>query len=1390
MLSHTLEGDIPGSYGPGPVRQAVSSLLGQCPKVAVRAGGIVLNCLLDTGSMVSTMVESFFLQHFHGQLQHCHWLQLRAANGLEIPYTGYVELTVEVLGKVIPKRGWLVVKDPPGQSPHPIVPGILGMNVIRECYEELFGQHGPALFDLPPVVHASPPWQQALQYCHKAQLRPPKAKSGVAKVRGRRPVHIPGGTIKLVAATCSTQFGAASATVLLEPASDSLPEGLLVSPALVQVQRGTVFVPVVNVGSTCATLYPRHSVGWLAHVTVESLPTGITEVVARPYTLTASLQTHTGQVSSVREQIQTIDLSVLTAPEQEKVRSLLLKHEPVFSAFEGDLGCTNLLSHDIPLLDDKPVRQRYRRLPPSDYDAVKAHLRQLLDSQVIRESSSPYASPIVLVRKKDGSLRMCVDYRQLNSKTRKDAFPLPRIEESLDALSGAQWFSTLDLASGYNQVPVTEQDRPKTAFCTPFGLFEFNRMPFGLCNAPSTFQRLMERLFGDQHCQSLLLYLDDIIVFSSSVDDHVSRLDLVLNRLHKEGLKAKLEKCCFFRKEVQYLGHVISREGVSTDPTKVSAVSNWPHPNNVSDLRSFLGFASYYRRFVPGFSTLAAPLHRLVAELSGTKTRKGQGPRLDGAWTDACKKSFQELKDRFVNAPILAFANFSLPFILEVDASHIGLGAVLSQEQEGKVRPIAYASRSLSPPEKNYSSMKLEFLAMKWAMTEKFREYLWGQQCTVWTDNNPLSHLDTAKLGATEQRWVAELSAFNYTIRYRSGRLNRNADSLSRQPPAEVCEGPSSLADGTVIPVPIQQAARREEHLQAMQAAMAVFPFRTTDDMKALQETDPAISAFLPFWRAQKTPNAVAREGLPGPTKVLLRQWDKIVDVHGLLYRRIHRPDGGEEVHQLVLPDCLKEDVLRELHNGHGHQGIERTTELIRQRCYWPGMGEDVKKWCQHCERCTLAKAAQPRLRAPMGHLLAARPNQILAVDFTLLDPARDGKEQVLIMTDVFSKFTQAVPTRDQRASTVASVLVREWFVRYGVPARLHSDQGRSFESTIIYQLCELYGVQKTRTTPYHPQGNGQCERFNRTMHDLLRTLAAEQKSHWPEYLPQLVFSYNTTIHQSTGESPHFLMFGQEPQLPIDFLLGRVQEPEAGRVSEWVQEHQRRLDVAIRCARERMESAAIHRKERHDKKTLSDPLKVGQLIYVRDLAVRGRAKIQDAWSPTIHKVLRAPSPGGVVYSIAPRHDLTRIRQVHRTMLKPVPPSQEPPEPSSVPVEPHRIVSTTPEDEMGRWVRVDTAGPPPQPDQPILAVPQTETPEVQFLQEEQPLLSNSVQPSVLAAAGQEDNTLALRRTPRTTAGRHGNPHHLPVSTVSRADGATNSQVLGSSSEVSVVFRPWC
>lgn len=1358
-------------------------------------GGVNVPCLIDTGSMVSTVTESFFHQHFEpwGQekLQSCHWLQLRAANGLAIPYLGYLELDIELCGKLLPGCGVLVVKDPPG-GVSAQVPGVLGMNVIRRCYRELFGQHGLALFDLPSVSEGPESVLQALQKCHQASVQASQPASSKVKVRGRRAWRIPGGVMKIVAATCSEHHSGTS--VLFEPLDSGLPAGLLASPALVRVERGTAYIPIVNVGATDVLLYPRTVVGCLDEVSIVSMPAGVTAIPSIMATVASQSVSAT-----VPEQIATMDLSSLPAGEQGKVRSLLTKYTSVFSAHDGDLGCTNLIAHDIPLLDGVPVRQRYRRIPPSDYEVVKEHINKLLETQVIRESSSPYASPIVLVKKKDGSLRMCVDYRQLNNKTRKDAFPLPRIEESLDALTGACWFSTMDLASGYNQVPVAEADRPKTAFCTPFGLFEWNRMPFGLCNAPSTFQRLMQRIFGDQQCQSLLLYLDDIVVFSSTVEQHLERLEAVLGRLQQEGLKAKLAKCAFFQQEVHYLGHVISDKGVSTDPSKVEVVANWQPPATISELRSFLGFASYYRRFVEGFAKLAAPLHRLVAELGGTKSRKRSERVVAGNWSEECRNSFEALKTKLTTAPVLAYADFSLPFILEVDASHGGLGAVLSQEQGGKVRPIAYASRGLRPTERNmanYSSMKLEFLALKWAMTEKFREYLLGHKCVVYTDNNPLSHLSSARLGATEQRWAAQLAAFDFEIKYRSGRVNKNADALSRRHPPGT-QDMEAMLPGTSLPEPLQQVLQVQKST-ATQAVVVALPHHAPFDICKLQQADPVIQEVLTFWTQKRRPNYEERKQLSQPALALLRQWDRLVELNGTLYRQVFRPDGAEGAFQLLLPASLKEEVLTEVHQRHGHQGVERTLELLRQRCYWPGMSSDVTHWCQSCERCQVAKNNQPTARSFMGHLLASRPNEILAMDYTVLEPTHTGVENVLVLTDVFSKYTLAIPTRDQRASTVAQVLVTEWFFKFGVPARIHSDQGRNFESCLIQQLCSLYGIEKSRTTPYHPAGNGQCERFNRTLHNLLRALPVSKKRDWHSCLPQLLYSYNTTPHQATGESPFFLMFGQEPRLPVDFLLGRVQDPTGGHVNEWIQEHQTRLQIAFEGTRERLRIAAERRKNNHDRYVRDASLKDGQLVLLRDCSAKGRHKIQDLWSSIVYKVLKAPKEGGSVYTIAPANDLTKTKQVHRTLLKavvgagaldgaaaPLPPPLDEPQsedellcdlfvlrheaPRAAPIQTAAVTQTTPRLLLPQ---VDQGSPVPGPSVAPAAV-------IDF---------PSGHSAIPSATYPDTSEVAVRRTARSTAGQHSNVHHLPRSAGDLVHGAVGLPDPVSNA-VSALFRPW-
>ena len=760
-------------------------------------GGVNISCLLDTGSMVSTITETYFFKRFmpHGEkeLKNCHWLQLSAANGLSIPYLGYFEVNVTVLGRTIQDCGILVVEDPPltaFKRHKELTPGLIGMNIIDRYYKELHEDYGPELFSAPALTQAEPGWREVFLCCQQREQQPPGKSIGKVHVKSRNPVKIPPGSMVMVPVT-APKGNARRFEALLEPTAEDethLPSGVLLSPSLLTIENGLAYVPVVNVSSTVAYLPSKAPLGELhggVHTVSKDEPLMHFYGEDSEQCQVASIDVHPRtKESDFDKNFENMDMSNLTPAQSAEVKTLLKEYVNVFAKHDKDLGCTDLIEHHIPLLDEIPVRQRYRRIPPSQYEEVKNHIKQLVEAQVVRESCSPYASPLVLVRKKDGTLRLCVDYRLLNAKTRRDAYPLPRIDESLDALSGAQWFSTLDLASGYNQVPVAEADRHKTAFCTPFGLFEFNRMPFGLCNAPSTFQRLMERIFADQSCQSLLLYLDDVIVFSSSFEQHLQRLETVLQRLQKENLRAKLSKCCLFQKEVKYLGHVVSSEGVSTDPEKIAAVAKWRAPTNVKELKSFLGFASYYRRFVAGFSKIAAPLNDLASSLLRPPNNKKCTLTLVDHWTDACELAFQTLKGKLITAPVLAYADFSKSFIVEVDASHHGLGAVISQEHNGSVRPIAYASRSLRKTERNmenYSSMKLELVALKWAVTEKFRDYLLGQKCIVYTDNNPLSHLQTAKLGAWEQQWASQLAMFDLDIRYKPGKSNGNADALSRQ---------------------------------------------------------------------------------------------------------------------------------------------------------------------------------------------------------------------------------------------------------------------------------------------------------------------------------------------------------------------------------------------------------------------------------------------------------------------------------------------------------------------------------------------------------------------------------------------------------------------------------
>lgn len=1098
---------------------------------------------------------------------------------------------------------------------------------------------------------------------------------GPAVYTGRK-VHIPGG--KEMDLMCRVKAGPQRKTYTAMIAGHSslqLPQGLLVARVLADVKRGCAPVRVLNLSQQAITIKPS------THLANVSLVSSVVDF-ADGEQVKCRNNGDTDVCLSLDQVVAGpgVDLNE-AAVESEHQRSLLKdlveRNVGVFSQHPLDYGHTKTVQHEIPLVNSKPFRLPYRKIPPSQWQDVRKLLIEMEATGVIRPSKSPYASPVVVVTKKDGSLRLCIDYRKLNSCSTRDAFPLPRIEEALEALGQAKFFSTLDLTSGYWQVEVAEHDKHKTAFSTPMGLFEANRMPFGLQNAPSTFQRLMTCCFGDLNFTHLLIYLDDLIIFSKTFDEHLERLQLVFDRLQQHGLKLKPSKRQLVRKEAQYLGHLVSAEGVQTDPEKISKVKDWVRPTNRKEVLQFLGFAGYYRRYVNGYSTLAAPLYRLTTGDPRKKKRggkKGLAPDPPFLWTDDCERAFQTLKDRLTTAPVLGYPDYSLPFVLQTDASGEGLGAVLVQVQNGTERVIAFASRGLSPPKTRYPAHKLEFLALKWAVTDKFYDHLYGCRFSVLTDNNPLKYvMSSAKLDATGQRWVSRLAGFEFDVQYRRGRSNANADALSRMSTQEVTEalqtcpqqvrasqpqhGKGQSAPSSVSPISRSTAASGEPQSEPPRGdepyrdvGMESLPPMTKQEVRAGQKEDPVIGPVLHYRSLKRKPSRSERITGGGQMCLLLKEWRRLVVRGGIMYRRIQDDQRGV-VEQLILPEKLRESVKTALHNDSGYLGFERTLQLLRERFHWPRMFQEVKAWCEQCERCCLRKTPTTGVRAPLVSIHSNAPMELVCVDFLTLEKLKGGIENVHIVTDHFSRYAQAYPTKDQKANTVARVLWRNFFCRFGFPAKLHVDQGRNFESAIVKELCKCTGIIKTRTTPYHPQGNGTTERFNRTLMNILGTLEPHLKPRWHEHLDAMTHAYNCTRHDSTGYTPYFLMFGRHPRLPVDLIFGLYSTNERAcecEYSEYVQTLYDCLSQAYAQANETSHQAKGQQKKYYDQRAKSQVFNPGDRVLVKVCHVEGRQKLGDKWEARPYIVVKK-QPSIPVYVVRLENGDTE-RVVHRNLL--------------------------------------------------------------------------------------------------------------------------------------------
>ena len=801
-------------------------------------------------------------------------------------------------------------------------------------------------------------------------------------------------------------------------------------------------------------------------------------------------------VASVSAQPRDEDLSDVVAQLAPHVKSpdypdgkpallkLLAQHRQAVALPGEPLGLTDRVTHTITLQPDaKPSYVPSYRLPHSQRLVMQQKVDELLAAGVIQESHSPWNSPMFLVGKKDGSYRPVIDFRKVNALTVPDHYPLPVLSDLLQSLGSSNTvFSSIDLLSGFWQIPLDAKSREITAFSTPFGHYEWLRLPMGLRNAPLTFQRMVNSLFAGVIGNGLFVYLDDLIVVSKDMASHFRNLDLVFSRLREAGLKAKLSKCNFLKSRIEFLGHVVDGDGIHTVDSKIKAVKHFPTPKTVENVRSFLGLAGYYRAFVRNFASIASPLTRLL---------KKDTPFI---WHDAQKTSFETLKKALTHTPILAFPDYTQPFTLCTDASALGVGAVLMQSFEGpRPRVIAYASRVLNSAESKYSVTHLEALAVVWAL-QHFRDLIFGYKVTVYTDHSAVTQLFSGKnLSGRLARWYLTIMQFEPQIKYLPGRANTVADALSRN-----------------IPV----------------AAVTQVDNFSLPELRTAQRSDPLWSCVV---YALESGDDSALPKLPVPFVQFSLQDD-------VLCRTVTVSDAV--VTQLVIPSAFVDVVLKLLHDTPlaGHPGRDKTLAAARGKYYWPTMRIDIENHISRCLSCAQTKGTTttaPILEYP----LPAGPFDVVGLDLLQLPRSIQGSGYILVCVDHFSRFVVLAPLRDKSAVSVAHALVSHLICPYTTPRVLLTDNGTEFKNQVLADICSQYGVKQTFITAHHPASNGLVERTNRKILEILRHLSGQLHETWEDWLPQVAASINSSVNSSTGKTPYYIVFGCDKKLPYDVLL-------------------------------------------------------------------------------------------------------------------------------------------------------------------------------------------------------------------------------------------------------------
>lgn len=820
-----------------------------------------------------------------------------------------------------------------------------------------------------------------------------------------------------------------------------------------------------------------HSIVLVVNPTSDSVPVYRDSVLAK----FAAEENRKTKVETVRPQIN----NKLTPEEQRRLNDIVSKTSRLFEA-RTDYGGIKSAPMHIPLIDGAVPQSHppYQR-SPKDRILINSQVLEMLKLGVIRPSNSAFASPVFVIKKRDGGSRFVVDLRSLNAITVPDRYPLPRISDILDSLSKAKYYSICDMSAAYWQVKIDEESKHRTAFITTEGLFEFQVVPFGFRNAPAFFQRMMDQILSPFKWKNCLVYLDDIIIFSETFEQHLKDVEQVFTKLNDHNIRLNGKKTFLGQTRIKFLGHTITKDGIKPDPSNLIPISNFKTPTSVKMLRSFLGMVSYYRRFIPTFSTEAAPLYELLK-----KENKF-------TWSIDCQKAFESFKQKLTTEPIVAHFKDDCPTRIQTDASIEGIGAVLEQQQDGEWRLIACVSRSTNDAEKKYHIQELESLALVYSI-DKFRVYLHGRPFTAIIDNHSLCWLKSLKkCSAKIVRWRFILSEFEFDIVHQKGKDNCVADCLSRWPE------------------PFNPATQRDE-----------FPifFVSREKLNEEQWNDPWI---------KKCTTDFFNNNITYSFK------DKC------WYRESRGKQGP--TYQIVIPKSLREECMKHFHDSPddgGHWSFIRMFDKIRSRFFWPNMERDIKLFIKTCEICQFRNSRRSNKIGNLQSNYSEGPFERWAVD--VIGPLPKTKKKnvyIITMIDLFTKWAEARAVPDQKSHRVIDFL-KDTFNRFGYPKDLIHDQGSNFMGRETQEFLNNSSIRSCNTSGYRPMSNGMVERFNRTLTIYLSKFCNKNKKNWDELLTNALASYNKSIQKSTGKSPYTIVYSTHPKSVVDRTLPTIIEED------------------------------------------------------------------------------------------------------------------------------------------------------------------------------------------------------------------------------------------------------